>query len=53
MISKVCADVLKELKRIGVEIPFEHEIALNEFEKLGTAPEVKIEWKRKSPLTLT
>ena len=53
MISKICADVLKELKRIGVEIPFEHEIALHEFEDLGTTQEVKFEWKKRNPLMLT
>ncbi len=51
MISKICAEVLRELKRSGVEIPFEHEIALNEYEELSTIPEVTL-WKKKNPLTL-
>ncbi len=53
MISKICAEVLKELKRIGVEIPMEHEIALHEFENPSTIPEVTFQWKKKNPLTLT
>jgi len=53
MISKICAEVLRELKRIGVEIPMEHEIALREFEDPTTVPEVTFRWKKKNPLTLT
>jgi hypothetical protein len=52
MISNVCAEVLKELKRLGKELPIEHEIALHEFEHLSTTHEGDLKWKKKSSLTL-
>lgn len=53
MISKICAEVLKELKRIGGEVPLEFEIALKEYEELGTTTEVNNIWKKKNPFQLT
>ncbi len=52
MISQICADVLKELKRLGTELPLEQEIVLHEFEESKTTIEVPT-WKKKNPLTLT
>lgn len=52
MISKICAEVIKEIKRIGGEIPMEFEIALHEYEELGTTTEVNPLWKKKNPSQL-
>ncbi len=52
MISKIFAEVLKEVKRIGGELPFEQEIALHEYETHIATPEEVFEWKKKNPLKL-
>lgn len=53
MISIIYARVLEELKRINGTLPVEQEIALREFDKLGTTPEAGFEWKKKHSLALT
>jgi len=52
MISKIFAEVLKEVKRIGGELPFEQEIALHEYESQFATKEEVFEWKKKNPLKL-
>jgi hypothetical protein len=52
MISKIFAEVLKEVKRLGGELPIEEKIALHEYENHIAAPEEVFEWKKKNPLKL-
>ena len=52
MISRIYARVLEELKRLDGVLSLDEEIALREYEKLGTTSEVNFEWKRKQRLAL-
>ncbi len=52
MISKIFAEVLKEVKRLGAKLPIEQEIALHEYETHIAPPEEVFEWMKKNPLKL-
>ena len=53
MISRIYARVLEELKKLDGALSLDEEIALHEYDKLGTTSEVSFEWKKKQTLALT